>query len=82
MKPTKAQVKTLDRQLDLCRWVYNKTLALRKESWESQSRRDKLPKVSDERKKLSRRISRLYERVGNLRDDFAHQLSRKLVYEY
>lgn len=32
--PTKAQRTALNQQLDCCRWVYNKTLEVRKESWE------------------------------------------------
>jgi putative transposase len=32
--PTKKQVTDLNGQLELCRWVYNQTLELRKNSWE------------------------------------------------
>jgi putative transposase len=38
LKPTKSQVAILNRQLDLCRWVYNETLALRKNAWEKENR--------------------------------------------
>jgi len=38
LKPTKSQVAILNRQLDLCRWVYNETLALRKNAWEKEDR--------------------------------------------
>jgi len=38
LKPTKPQVAILNRQLDLCRWTYNQTLALRKNAWESEDR--------------------------------------------
>ena len=38
LKPTKLQVAILNRQLDLCRWVYNETLALRKNAWENEDR--------------------------------------------
>jgi len=38
LKPTKSQVAILNRQLDLCRWVYNETLALRKNAWENEDR--------------------------------------------
>ena len=38
LKPTKSQVAILNRQLDLCRWTYNQTLALRKNAWESEDR--------------------------------------------
>jgi len=34
LKPTKAQIVKLNEQLELCRWVYNETLALRKNSFE------------------------------------------------
>ena len=32
--PTKAQKTSLQKSLDACRWVYNKTLEVRKEAWE------------------------------------------------
>jgi len=38
LKPTKAQTTILNRQLDLCRWVYNQTLALRKNAWEGEEK--------------------------------------------
>ena len=47
-----------------------------------QSKRDKLPKGSPERRKASRAVSHLYERVANRRENFAQQLSRKLVKAY
>lgn len=34
LKPTKAQVTELNKQLELCRWVYNETLAMRKNAFE------------------------------------------------
>ncbi len=34
LKPTKAQVTKLNEQLELCRWVYNETLAMRKNAFE------------------------------------------------
>ena len=48
----------------------------------AQSKRDKLPKGSPERWKANKAVSHLYERVSNRRDDFAQQLSRKLVNSY
>lgn len=36
--PTGAQRATLEQTLDLCRWVYNQTLAMRKEAWEQEQR--------------------------------------------
>jgi putative transposase len=37
--PTKAQVTKLNSTLELCRWIYNETLALRKDAWESEHKR-------------------------------------------
>lgn len=34
LAPTKGQVRLLEQTLDLCRWVYNETLAYRKRAWE------------------------------------------------
>jgi putative transposase len=36
--PTKAQATVLDRTLDACRWVYNKTLEVRQTAWEQDRR--------------------------------------------
>ncbi len=47
-----------------------------------QSQRDKLPKGSVERKKTTRVIQRIHERIDNKRQNFAHQLSHKLVSNY
>jgi len=38
LKPTKSQAAILNGKLDLCRWVYNETLALRKNAWENEDR--------------------------------------------
>lgn len=48
----------------------------------AQSKRDKLPKGSPKRRKASKAVSHLHERVANRRDDFVHQLSRKWVNTY
>jgi putative transposase len=48
----------------------------------AQSKRDKLSKGSSERKKASKAVSHLYERVANRREDFAQQLSRKWIKSY
>ena len=32
--PTKGQERLLEQQLELCRWVYNQTLAVRRDAWE------------------------------------------------
>ena len=34
--PTKAQITKLNETLELCRWVYNETLAFRKNAWETE----------------------------------------------
>jgi putative transposase len=36
--PTKTQRQALESALELCRWVYNQTLALRKDAWEQEER--------------------------------------------
>ena len=36
--PTKAQKKNLNQTLELCRWTYNQTLALRKNAWETEQK--------------------------------------------
>jgi len=32
--PTRRQITILERTLESCRWVYNETLAMRKNAWE------------------------------------------------
>ena len=34
--PTKSQISQMEQTLELCRWVYNETLALRKKTWEQE----------------------------------------------
>ena len=36
--PTKAQIASLQKQLDCCRWVYNKTIETRKDTWQNQQK--------------------------------------------
>jgi putative transposase len=48
----------------------------------AQSKRDKLPKGSPQRRKASKAVSHLYERVTNRREDFAQQLSRQWINQY
>jgi putative transposase len=48
----------------------------------AQSKRDKLPKGSPRRRKASKAVSHLYERVSNRREDFAQQLSRQWINQY
>ena len=38
LKPTKAQITKLNEQLELCRWVYNETLAMRRDAYEQEGR--------------------------------------------
>ena len=54
--PTKSQVRILERQLELCRQVYNDTLAYRKNAWEKEQRtvkrfetQDRLPQLKVDR---------------------------------
>jgi len=48
----------------------------------AQSKRDKLLKGSQERKKATKSVNHLYERIANRREDFAQQLSHTLVNSY
>ncbi|NLB01197.1 MAG: helix-turn-helix domain-containing protein, partial [Methanomicrobiales archaeon] len=34
--PTRSQISQMEQTLELCRWVYNETLALRKNTWEQE----------------------------------------------
>jgi putative transposase len=56
--------------------------ACEKKLAKAQSKKDKLPHKSPERKKAAKRVSHIYERLGNLRDNFAHQLSHQIVKDY
>ena len=46
-----------------------------------QIKKDRLPKGSLQRKKANRKVSHIYERLGNLRDNFVHQLSHDIIDE-
>ena len=48
----------------------------------AQSKRDKLPKGSAQRRKASKIVSHLHERVTNQRENFAQQLSREWINRY
>jgi len=48
----------------------------------AQSKRDKLPKGSAKRRKASKIVSHLHERVTNQRENFAQQLSREWINKY
>lgn len=47
-----------------------------------QSKHDKMPQGSPQRRKASKAVSHLYERVANRREDFAQQLSRQWINKY
>ncbi|MCJ7445040.1 MAG: helix-turn-helix domain-containing protein, partial [Methanotrichaceae archaeon] len=38
LMPTKTQLGVLNRQLEICRWVYNDALAYRKNAWKNDQR--------------------------------------------
>ncbi|MDV4342052.1 helix-turn-helix domain-containing protein [Methanoculleus sp. YWC-01] len=38
LRPTRFHVSRLERTLEICRWTYNETLALRKNAWEQEGR--------------------------------------------
>lgn len=48
----------------------------------TQSKRDKLPKGSLDRNKVTKVVQRIHERIANKRLNFAHQLSHDLVKKY
>ncbi|MHB8119892.1 MAG: RNA-guided endonuclease InsQ/TnpB family protein [Methanothrix sp.] len=61
LKPTKSQVAVLERQLELCRWVYNDTLAYRKNAWENEQRTVKRFETQDRLPQLKLEIPDLKE---------------------
>lgn len=48
----------------------------------AQSKKDKLPKGSKERKHQQKAVTRIHERIKWRREDFCHQESRKMVNKY
>lgn len=77
--PTKAQRRILEETLELCRWVYNQTLATRKEAYEqrgtSLSHRDiqnMLPAWKSEKPELKRAHSLVLQNA-QIRVDFAYK---------
>jgi len=48
----------------------------------AQSKRDKLPKGSSKRRKATKTIAHMHERIANRREDFAQQLSRQWINKY
>jgi putative transposase len=61
LKPTKSQVAVLERQLELCRWVYNDTLAYRKNALENEQRTVKRFETQDRLPQLKLEIPDLKE---------------------
>ncbi|MDD1762395.1 MAG: transposase [Methanothrix sp.] len=68
--PTKTQCRTLQRQLDICRWVYNDALAYRKNAWENEHRQvkhfetqDRLPQLKVAHRELKEVYSHVLQNV-------------------
>jgi putative transposase len=68
--PTKSQVHILERQLELCRWAYNNTLAYRKDAWEKDQRtvkrfetQDRLPQLKLDKPDLKEVYSHVLQNV-------------------
>jgi len=68
--PTKSQIRTLERQLEICRWVYNDALAYRKNAWEKDQRQvkhfetqDRLPTLKIEHPELKEVYSHVLQNV-------------------
>ena len=71
LKPTKSQVTVLERQLELCRFVYNDTLAYRKNAWELEQKtvkrfetQDRLPQLKLEVPELTDVYSLVLQNVA------------------
>jgi putative transposase len=72
LKPTKFQRTLLNNTLELCRWVYNETLATRKNAWEQEKKSIScydtiklLPGWKKEKTELSRVYSQVLQEVCN-----------------
>jgi len=64
--PTKSQVTLLERTLEICRWVYNDTLALRKNAWEQERRSVSLyetNKILTQRKRERPELKQVHSQV-------------------
>ena len=68
--PTKSQRSRMERTLDLCRWVYNQTLAYRKNAWEQDNKSvskfdtyNKLPAWKVEKPELAEVHSQVLQNV-------------------
>ena len=68
--PTKKQLKTLENTLEECRWLYNNTLACRKDAWEQEQRtvsyyesKARIPLLKAERPSLTSVHSQVLQNV-------------------
>jgi putative transposase len=68
--PAKSQARILERQLELCRWVYNNTLAYRKDAWEKDQSavkrfetQDRLPQLKLDKPELKEVYSHVLQNV-------------------
>jgi len=75
--PTKSQVSLMEQTLEICRWVYNETLAMRKNAWEQEQKhityyelKRQIPLWKKERPEISTVYSQVLQNV-TLRVDLA-----------
>jgi putative transposase len=75
--PTKSQISQMEQTLEICRWIYNETLAMRKNAWEQEQKRisdyeakRQIPLWKKERPELSTVYSQVLQNVS-LRVDLA-----------
>ena len=75
--PTKSQVSQMEQTLEMCRWVYNETLAMRKNAWEQEQKhisyyeaKRQIPLWKKERPELSTVYSQVLQDVS-MRVDLA-----------
>jgi putative transposase len=78
LKPTKSQRTRLNQALEICRWVFNETLVIRKNTWEQEKKAlslydtNKLPTLwkrdhAELASVHSQALQNVQERVGSLR---------------
>ena len=82
LNPTRQQRTLLSNTLELCRWVYNETLATRKNAWEQEKKSlswydtiKLLPVWKKEKPELVRSIPRFCRKSGTGRSGFQGVLS-------
>lgn len=75
--PTKSQVSQMEQTLEICRWIYNETLAMRKNTWEQEQKhisyyesKRQIPLWKKERPELSTVYSQVLQNVS-MRVDLA-----------